>query len=145
MLTVDNLKRRGFQMPNRCVFCKRMEESINHLFVACDFTRKIWEYFFKSVELDFDPGKSVLELIRHLGFPSLSRFGKCIWDLLFHAVCWNVWLERNGRIFENEESNVHMLIFKIKKTLWEWSLLEKNVRGVTLENVIFNWQTVIAF
>ncbi|OVA04249.1 Reverse transcriptase zinc-binding domain [Macleaya cordata] len=33
--TIDVLRRRGFQIVNRCWFCKKNEESISHLFLHC--------------------------------------------------------------------------------------------------------------
>lgn len=42
ILTQDNLKRRGFQLPNRCILCKVEEESIDHLFIHCPFARHLW-------------------------------------------------------------------------------------------------------
>ncbi|CAN1298481.1 Putative ribonuclease H protein At1g65750 [Linum perenne] len=35
--TLDNLQRRGFALPNWCVLCERMEESVDHLFLQCTF------------------------------------------------------------------------------------------------------------
>jgi len=38
ILTVDNLRRRGFQLINRCCLCKKDEETINHLLLHCEFS-----------------------------------------------------------------------------------------------------------
>ena len=42
IVTIDNLIKRGFQISNRCYMCKREEESINHLFLHCRFSFKVW-------------------------------------------------------------------------------------------------------
>lgn len=36
MLTMDNLKKRGLHIVNRCYPCLREEESIHHLFIHCE-------------------------------------------------------------------------------------------------------------
>ena len=35
ILTIDNLKKRGFYITNRCCLCKEKEESISQLFIEC--------------------------------------------------------------------------------------------------------------
>ena len=35
VLTRDQLKRRGFQLENRCPMCKEEEENLDHLFMLC--------------------------------------------------------------------------------------------------------------
>lgn len=42
ILITDNLKKRGFVLPNRCYLCKNNEESIKHLFLECPFSQRIW-------------------------------------------------------------------------------------------------------
>lgn len=42
ILTIDNLKRRGFTLANKCVMCNCAEESINHLFIHCPFASGVW-------------------------------------------------------------------------------------------------------
>jgi N6-adenosine-specific RNA methylase IME4 len=41
ILTVDNLKRQGFQLINQCCLCKKDEETINHLFLHCEYAANI--------------------------------------------------------------------------------------------------------
>ena len=35
ILTLDQLKRRGWALPSRCYLCKADEESANHVFIHC--------------------------------------------------------------------------------------------------------------
>ena len=46
ILTVDNLIKRGQKIPNRCILCKNHCESVDHLFLHCDFTRQVCGLFF---------------------------------------------------------------------------------------------------
>jgi len=43
ILTWDNLKKKGWQGPSVCHFCMATEESIDHLFLGCAFSKEIWE------------------------------------------------------------------------------------------------------
>jgi hypothetical protein len=40
--TWDNLLRKGWNGPNICQLCKKDEETIPHIFIHCEFARKVW-------------------------------------------------------------------------------------------------------
>ncbi|RVW81059.1 hypothetical protein CK203_045380 [Vitis vinifera] len=42
LLTIDRLKRFGWNIPNRCFLCKNEEESIDHLLLFCEKARMLW-------------------------------------------------------------------------------------------------------
>jgi hypothetical protein len=46
ILTWENLLKRGFVGPSKCVLCGLKEENVKHLFVECSFTKDIW-YIYK--------------------------------------------------------------------------------------------------
>lgn len=50
-LTIDNLVRRGHVSVNRCCMCCADAESVNHLFLHCSVTSRLWALFFLCVEL----------------------------------------------------------------------------------------------
>ena len=41
-LTWDNILKRGFYQPFRCVLCKENEETSDHLFLKCGNTKEVW-------------------------------------------------------------------------------------------------------
>ena len=43
VLTLDQLKRRGWFLANICFLCLVEEESINHILIHCTKTRVLWE------------------------------------------------------------------------------------------------------
>lgn len=43
ILTVENLRKKGILGPSICCLCRVAEESSNHLFLECSFTRKCWK------------------------------------------------------------------------------------------------------
>ena len=46
MLTLDQLKKRGRFLANRCFLCCEEEESIDHILIDCTRARVIWELLF---------------------------------------------------------------------------------------------------
>ncbi|XP_074299582.1 uncharacterized protein LOC141630713 [Silene latifolia] len=41
--TVDNRKKRGMSMANRCVLCEAAEEDVKHLFFYCYYSKQVWD------------------------------------------------------------------------------------------------------
>jgi zinc-binding in reverse transcriptase len=55
ILTVDNLKKCGWQLPNRCIMCLKDEESIEHLFQECEFAKEIRTYVHDNTQNHTQP------------------------------------------------------------------------------------------
>lgn len=55
----------------------------------------------------------------------LTYVGKIYWKLLFHAIVWVFWLERNKRVFEGKERTSHQIECDIKEAIWNWALEDK--------------------
>ena len=45
-LTLDQVKRKGWSLANRCFLCLIDEESINHILIHCTKARVLWELLF---------------------------------------------------------------------------------------------------
>ena len=43
VLTLDNLKKKGRALANRCFLCGKEVETVDHLFAHCPQTKVIWE------------------------------------------------------------------------------------------------------
>ena len=85
--------------PNWCVLCKKEEESLNHLFLYCDYSRAIWNYFLANLNCSWVMPRELLNMFASWCVGGLGERGKCLWGYLCHAVIWNIWKERNLRIF----------------------------------------------
>ncbi|CAN1343104.1 hypothetical protein LINPERPRIM_LOCUS39677 [Linum perenne] len=103
--TIDNLVRRGFQLPNRCVLCESEAETIRHLFFECSFAVQVWSYLSSRLSLFGPFPSSVLEILTAWkGWNWERDFEPCGMALL-HGVCWCLWLERNVRTFRDVRSS----------------------------------------
>ena len=63
MLTLDQLKRRGRALANRCFLCEEEEEDINHLLVHCKKTRMLWDLLLSIVGTSWVVPASVIQML----------------------------------------------------------------------------------
>ena len=52
ILTMDQLKKRGFSLASRCPFCEQTEEVLKHLFIHCHKIWDLWTTLFSLSEGD---------------------------------------------------------------------------------------------
>ena len=86
-------------------FCaKKNNESIDHLFLHCDFSFRLWSNILIGTE--WVPPRSNTELLLlGQGF-SFTKKGKILWKVAVTTILWAIWLERNKRTFEEVEGTI---------------------------------------
>jgi hypothetical protein len=102
ILTFSNLKKRGWEGPSRCPFCRANEENTEHLLFECGYSREVWSLLLGSA-LPCLPS-SASDFLHN--WQSLSPFDlhkkhllKTVWMWLPKFISWKIWLERNNRVF----------------------------------------------
>ncbi|XP_042983287.1 uncharacterized protein LOC122312690 [Carya illinoinensis] len=63
VLTIDNLRRRGLIIVDRCCLCKNSGEIVDHLLLHCDFARDAWNHLFSRMGLAWTMLRMVVELL----------------------------------------------------------------------------------
>ena len=101
----------------KCVLCKRVPDSHNHLFFECPFSGKIWDEIKIMAKLHKAPDKwsDILSFMLH------RPFTKSIWSVLqrlvIGACIYFVWQERNLRTFQDQARSCDVLCKLIKDTV----------------------------
>ncbi|XP_074301636.1 uncharacterized protein LOC141633038 [Silene latifolia] len=113
LATVDNLKHRGIPLANRCVLCGQDEESIQHLFFACNYSTQVWGSVCHLIGT-FNPPSSLHLLLRwfkqyNRGCARVKVARRCI----LATTIYLLWRERNARIFHDRGLPPTVLIRKI--------------------------------
>ncbi|CAL1393225.1 unnamed protein product [Linum trigynum] len=141
ILTLDNLKKRGTSLPNRCALCKQEEESINHIFVSCMFAEELWNIlksFIKVVD-SVCRATDITDRINSWNKNNPADPAQWTSRVFLHAFCWNVWLERNARIFNELEAPSRVVAFRIGSAIAQCLTAAKKVD----REISDNWLNVL--
>ena len=123
--TSDRLARRGWDHSPFCPLCRATMETSLHLISECRYTRRIWGRIATWVALpdlsppNWKPSSNTLDWwINVTTIPATPR--KAVRTLVM-LVIWEIWKERNMRIFQHKESSALSLLAKIKNEAAAWA------------------------
>jgi ribonuclease HI/exonuclease III len=142
--TGENLKRRGWEGPFRCPLCCQEEETMDHLLLNCNYSKAVWTKCIRTKQTTTLPNEVPILLLQ---WDSLCPFAgqkknqsHWIWGLLPKIVLWNLWIERNHRIFKDNKINEDRLYTKIQATMGELAdHLSAKVKTQQLDEEQRNW------
>lgn len=133
ILTLENLAmRRCNQLHSiTCVMCHADIESVDHLLIHCPVASHLWLFFGQLLGGCRAP-QSLKDLWgdwrKHLKKPLIP-----FWDWLTRAIIWNIWLERNNRIFSAICLSTIAIISKIVHMIQLWFVAAPDSKKARLE------------
>ena len=119
-LTLDNVRKRGIVVINRCCMCESEGESIDHLFLHCGVACILWNAIFTRFGLCWVMPSSVKELYATWWAGGKSR-SAVVWNMVPLCLMWCIWNERNARCFKDMSRNIEDLIHFFLYTLFTWT------------------------
>ena len=81
--------------------CKQDHESVHHLFLQCEFAKMLWLKEFDEFGVVLDVLNNFLDLLKGCSNARWSNKIKEFWECVIWAVLWDIWRERNSRIFSD--------------------------------------------
>ena len=96
-----------------CVMCNRAVETSDHLLVGCNKAWVLWSAVVNWWGLSWVCPCNVNSLMPGWFGSNYKKFERYIWEALFCSVVWNIWLTRNGVIFEQKEHDFQNLFISI--------------------------------
>ena len=121
VLTLDQLKRRGIHIANRCFLCEEHEETIDHLLIHCSRAKMLWDLLLAITEANWVFPSTVRQLLLAWQSASVGKKRKRVWMAAPLCFFWTLWMERNRVVFENETPSVHRMKSFFLFTLWGWA------------------------
>ena len=92
VLTLDQLKRKGIPLANKCFFCEEDEETIDHLLIHCSRAKMFVGSFLAIVDSNWVFPQMVRQsLLAWLG-ANIGRKRKRIWMATPLCLFWTLWL-----------------------------------------------------
>ena len=122
--TYDRLQKRSpfmTQSPSWCILCKQADENLDHLLLHCEYSKKIWVKAIDLFNIIGAISKKWSEfVIVKWSFKGKRSMKRRMWRLALLAIGWQIWLERNKRIFEDKSRSVDDLwgVIKFHMGLW---------------------------
>ena len=103
ILTWDNLLKRGMTGPSRCVLCSSASETMNHLLNECYFSSELWakgeQRFRQGARVKGNPFETIASWPPKVFKNAILNR---LWELFPGFLVWEIWKERNGRIFDEK-------------------------------------------
>ncbi|CAN7114329.1 unnamed protein product [Brassica rapa subsp. narinosa] len=109
--TRDKLRYWGIEVSPNCLLCDTLHETKEHLFFSCAYSQELWRLAFSGS--GFNPPMlfdDVLEWLR--ANPSNKRI-RLICKLLFQAVVYVIWRERNTRLHNSTSRSIPTLLKEV--------------------------------
>jgi len=146
ILTWDNLRKRNFSGPSRCPNCNQAEESALHLMLTCPLGRKLWEKATFRCQKDGRMMGDIKGTLRTWSqAPYQSKLLNKLWKLIPGLLMWNIWKERNRRIFKDQAQSIEQIWIGLHHNIEEtmsikgWS--KEDFPTLPQEQAIWeNWQ-----
>ena len=137
LINVQNL-----DVPKACHRCGK-SETLNHVFLECPATQKVWDWLFDLLQLIYDPSVALTAakcLLREDLVPSKQTVHKInLAAYLIKVTLWHLWEARNKSLFEGVHSDHTRVVRDIKRTISSRILGSLNLSGATPESVHTRW------
>ena len=122
--TKDNLYRHGVIAVDDklCVGGCGLLESSTHLFLHCNIFGDVWHLIHRWLGvctiLPYDPADYLIQFGSLGGNCSMVR--QSILHLIWYETTWEIWKERNSRLFNDKVCSTHQIVDKIKSLSFTW-------------------------
>ena len=120
VLTLDQLKKRGRCLANRCFLRCEEKESIDHILIQRSKARVLWELLFALFGVTWVLPYSVRDTLSGWSGFNMGKKHRKVWKVAPSCIFWAVWKERNKITFDNEELSMNRLKNSFVCNLWVW-------------------------
>lgn len=102
-------------VPAGCLLCDSGEENCSHMFFECTYSSEVWSSFF--THRDLSPPVLFEDIVVWVSSPSRIKKLISICKLIFQAVVYGLWRERNSRLHSSTSKPAALLVKEIQLLL----------------------------
>ncbi|XP_020255847.1 uncharacterized protein LOC109832815 [Asparagus officinalis] len=111
---MDRLIKRGIIQSNICSLCERDAESHTHLFFECHFSMTVWNEVMNWLKFKWRTCNWRMLLDWYCNRLRGRGFKLKVKRMALAAVVYNIWKERNNRIFNQKKRAPEQIVRDIK-------------------------------
>ncbi|GJU41838.1 RNA-directed DNA polymerase, eukaryota, reverse transcriptase zinc-binding domain protein [Tanacetum coccineum] len=113
----NQLKKWGNQTVNRCCLCLNDSEDLKHLFFKCSYAKKVWGMVLSMTDIDNIKyeWEEIIHLLINAG--NGNNINSVCRRLMLGASVYNIWNERNRRIFQDKKLNEEDIVKRITEVV----------------------------
>lgn len=136
--TAERCRRHGLQQNTDCALCDQADESSDHLFCSCVFTREVWHRVLTLLGIPHlcPVGDRPLDVWWMEARGALSGALRRSFDSVVLLVSWIIWKERNRRTFDSLSKSTTEVLAQIQDEGSEWIAAGCSALGQLLAVVI---------
>ena len=128
VLTMQQLKKRGFQFASRCPFCRKEEEDLEHILNHCPSIWGLWTDILLVAGVSWTTPFLVKDLICSWGQFPVQQNTRRLWQAVPLSISWAIGKERNRIVFEDLPFSYSILTtHSIISSLLFWAGIVPNV------------------
>jgi hypothetical protein len=106
---------------NLCVSGCGFIETMDHLFVVCNFFGRVWELICNWLGIYYVcPGSITDHFFQFTHLAGMPRSSFVFFKIIWLASTWAIWKERNSRVFANAVIDPHNIIERVKRNSFLW-------------------------
>ena len=99
--TINQLKRRGWNVSNRCYLCKEKEETSDHLILFCQKATMLWSLIFSILGVQWVLHSLIKRNLFGWRGAFVGKRREQAWRAAPLCLMWTLWKERNERVFND--------------------------------------------
>jgi hypothetical protein len=104
--TADRLSNRGWTHDDKCCLCQQILENVDHLLLRCPFSLEVWSKFSNTHQNIVQAVITAADLNDWWRTLNAGPKADVVKDVTMAGyVAWNIWKERNQRIFQDKRAS----------------------------------------
>ncbi len=144
IFTTTRLAKFSPEVSPLCLFCKRENESIRHLWYSCSNTKFLWSWVERLINHGKENNEKKIILneftIMTNGYDLEIKpeFKKIQWRALICEVKWQIWLARNEALWNSKTTITTLALLIITKKVFKDDLVNitnhRKMKGLAIDN-----------